>query len=271
MYSAYIVATIIVVTAQLLLIAGLLKQRGRLRKAEAAMRASEASLRASYERTRLMAGRLINAQEAARADIARDLHDDVCQKLAYVSIGVNSLRSATGDIQDPQTQQVFAELDRDTRSTVEGIRRLSHDLHPATLRLLGLVPALRSHCTEVTKRQGIDVHFTVSEDVGTVPPAVGVCFFRIAQESLRNGVAHGGAKHLSVALDRSNGWLEMVITDDGTGFDVSALKHTVSGLGLIAMEERVRLIDGEVMFVSEIGSGTTVCVRAPAASPPPNG
>ena len=92
LYSTYIIATIVVVSAQLLLITGLLTQRARLRT--------------SYERIRHMAGRLINAQEAARADIARDLHDDVCQKLASLSIGVNSLRSATGNIEEPETQQV---------------------------------------------------------------------------------------------------------------------------------------------------------------------
>ena len=196
----YITATVVVVTAQLLLIAGLLRQRARLRRADNTIRAREASLRTSYERIRQMAGRLINAQEAARADIARDLHDDICQKLAYVSIGVNSLRSAAGNIQDPETQQAFEELDREMRNTFEGIRRLSHDLHPATLRLLGLAPALRSHCNEVAKRQGVEVEFSSREGVGTVHPDVAVCFFRIAQESLRNGIVHGGAKHLAVTL-----------------------------------------------------------------------
>ena len=162
LYGSYIIATVVVVIAQLLLITGLLGQRARLRRADNTIRAREASLRTSYDRIRHMAGRLINAQEAARADIARDLHDDVSQKLAYVSIGVNSLRNATGNIQDPQTQQVFEELERETRNTFEGIRRLSHDLHPATLRLLGLAPALRSHCNEVAKRQGVEVQFSTA-------------------------------------------------------------------------------------------------------------
>ena len=107
LYGSYIMATIVVVIAQLLLIAGLLRQRARLRSADNTIRASEASLRTSLERIRHMAGRLINAQEAARADIARDLHDDVCQKLAYVAIGVNTLRTGTGNIADPETQQIF--------------------------------------------------------------------------------------------------------------------------------------------------------------------
>lgn len=262
LYGSYIIATSVVVIAQLLLIAGLLRQRARLRNAENTIRARELSLRTSYQRIREMAGRLINVQETARADIARDLHDDVSQKLAYASIGLTTLRSATGNIQDPPAQQAFEELDRDMRSTFEGIRKLSHDLHPATLRLAGLVPALRSHCAEVAKRQGVEVQFS-SSNVGSVAPDVALCFFRIAQESLRNGIMHGGAKRLTVTLARSNNRLELSVTDDGRGFDVSAVQSKGGGLGLVTMEERVNLVGGEVSIVSAPGRGTTVRVFAP--------
>jgi signal transduction histidine kinase len=264
LYGSYIIATIVVVIAQLLLILELLRQRARLGRADNIIRAREASLRTSYDRIRNMAGRLINAQETARADIARDLHDDVSQKLAYVSIGVNSLRTATGDIQGPQTQQMFDELERETRNTFEGIRRLSHDLHPATLRLLGLAPALRSHCNEVAKRQGVEVQFSSGESLDTVHPDVAVCFFRIAQESLRNGITHGGATHLKVTLQRSGDQLELTVSDDGQGFDVSAARSDDGGLGLITMEERINLIGGNVTIDSAVGRGTTVRVRGPA-------
>jgi signal transduction histidine kinase len=103
-YKSYIIATIIVVGAQLLLIAGLLQQRARLRRADNTIREREASLRVSYERIRQMAGHLINAQETTRAEIARDLHDDVCQRLTSVSIGVAGLKHATGSLEDPKTQ-----------------------------------------------------------------------------------------------------------------------------------------------------------------------
>ena len=247
LYGSYIMATVVVVIAQLLLIAGLLRQRARLRSADNTIRASEASLRTSYDRIRQMAGRLINAQEAARADIARDLHDDVCQKLAYVAIGVNTLRTGTGNIADPETQRVFDDLDREMDNTFDGIRRLSHDLHPATLRLLGLAPALRAHCSEVAKRQGVEVKFSAGEGVGTVHPDVAVCFFRIAQESLRNGIVHGGAKHLAVTLDRSGDQLDLAVVDDGGGFDVHAVQSNGNGgLGLVTMEERVNLVGGTI-------------------------
>jgi two-component system sensor histidine kinase UhpB len=212
-----------------------------------------------------MAGGLINAQETARAEIARDLHDDVSQKLAYVSMGVNSLKTATGNLQDPETQQAIEALEREAKSTFDGIRRLSHELHPATLRLLGLAPALRSHCAEVAKRQEVTVNFSAAANIGTVDPTVAVCFFRIAQESLRNSIVHGGAKHLTVTLNRSGDELELVVTDDGLGFDVSAVKNNGGGLGLVTMEERINLAGGNLAIVSEVGHGTTIQVRGPAA------
>jgi hypothetical protein len=91
----------------------------RLRRADNTIRAREASLRVSYDRIRQMAGRLINAQEAARAEIARDLHDDVCQRLTSVSIGVGSLKNATGRLEDPKMQEGISELDRETRDAFE--------------------------------------------------------------------------------------------------------------------------------------------------------
>src|SRR6185295_15831945 len=96
-----------------------------------------------------MAGRLINAQQVARADIAPDLHHDICPQLVYASMGVSTLKNSAGTLQATETQRAFAELERDAEGTFEGLRRLSHDLHPASLRILGLAPALKTHCAEV--------------------------------------------------------------------------------------------------------------------------
>jgi signal transduction histidine kinase len=265
-YRWYIVGTLVVVAAQLLLIAGLLTERASRRRAEAAIRRSEASLRTSYERIRHMAGRLINAQEAARADIARDLHDDVCQQLVYVSMGVSTLKNSSGDIQGAQTQQAFSELERDTLGTFEGIRRLSHDLHPASLRLLGLAPALKTHCAEVGKRHNVEVAFK-SADLGDLHPDIAVCFFRIAQESLRNGVIHGEAKRFDVSLARFGKHIEMTVTDDGRGFDLEAVHQNGGGLGLVSMEERAHVVGGGVQIITGVGQGTTIRVRGPVEPP----
>ena len=191
------------------LIAGLLTQRARRRRAEETVLAREATLRTSYERIRQLAGRLINAQEAARAGIARDLHDDVCQELVGVSIAVGSLKSSSGAIQDAHTQQALSKLRVETLGMFEGVRRLSHDLHPATLRLVGLAAALRAHCVEVEKRHDVQVRSRRTATSTTSHPDVALCFFRIAQESLRNGVVHGEARRLSVSLARSGDDIEL--------------------------------------------------------------
>jgi len=151
-----IVGSLAVVVVQAVLITGLLRQRARLRLAEQTIRAREATLRTSYERIQQMAGRLINAQEAARAGVAQDLHDDVCQQLVFVSMGVSTLKSSTGQLQDGKTQEALATLEADSQKVFEGLRRLSQDLHPATLRLLGLAAALRTHCAEMAKHHGVD-------------------------------------------------------------------------------------------------------------------
>ena len=263
LYGIYIVGALVVVTAQLVLIAGLLRERRKVRRAHQVIRASETSLRSSYQRIRHLAGRLIGAQEATRAEIARDLHDDVCQRLAHVSIGVSRLRHAPGNIQSPDPQQAFAQLDRDIGSALDGVRRLSHDLHPATLRLLGLAPALRTHCEEVAKRSGVEVQFS-SGNIGAVHTDVAVCLFRIAQESLRNGIMHGDAKHLTVRLSREGDQLQLEVQDDGRGFDMSAVQGNGHGLGLVMMEERANLVGGSAKIVSRAGGGTTVRVVTPA-------
>jgi signal transduction histidine kinase len=263
-YRWYIVGTLLVVVAQLVLIAGLLAQITRRRGAEA-------TLRTSYERIRILAGRLINAQEAARAGIAQDLHDDVCQRLVFVSMAVSGIKNSSGDLQDAETQRAFSELEQDTNVMFDGIRKLSHDLHPATLRMLGLTPALKAHCLEVGKRHDVQVRFKTEGDIGQVQPDVALCFFRIAQESLRNGVVHGHARHLEVSLARFGEDIEVTITDDGTGFDLETTIQSGTGLGLVSMEERAHLVGGNVQFISEIGRGTTVRVRARAEPLPPIG
>jgi signal transduction histidine kinase len=262
-YRWYIVGTIVVVTAQLLLITGLLTQRGRRRRAERIVCAREASLRTSYDRIRLLAGQLINAQEAARAGLAQDLHDDICQRLAMMTTSIDLFRNSSGSIKDVNTQRFFASLARDTRATFETVRRLSHDLHPATLRVLGLVPAIKTHCIEVANRHNVEVTFTPEGDLRHLPDDIAVCFFRIAQESLRNGIEHGAARRLTVSLRRCGSDIEMTVTDDGKGFSLDAASRDGSGVGVISMEERAHAIGGTLYIISGTERGTTIRIKAP--------
>lgn len=262
-YRGYIIGTVIVVGVQLLLIAGLLAQRARRQRAEETVRASEVMLRTSYDRIRHMAGRLINAQEAARASMARDLHDDVCQRLVCVNMTVKSLQRLSGDIHDGDARQAFAQLERETNDMFDGIRRLSHELHPANLSLIGLAATLKAHCNEVASRHGVQVKFETAGELGHVPGNLALCFFRIGQEALRNGVVHGKAQRFVVSLTRRGEVIELTVTDDGSGFDLEAVRGDASnGLGLVSMEERAHAIGAEVHIVSGPRQGTTVRVRS---------
>ena len=267
--SLDIIGTLAIVVVQAVLITGLLTQRARRRRAEQTIRAREATLRNSYEQIRQITGRLIHAQEVARASVAQDLHDDVCQQLVFVSMGVSALRSSGGQLQDGQTQETLATLETDTQKVFEGLRRLSHDLHPATLRLLGLAAALRTHCVETAKHHGVEVAFTADAVPVVIHKDIAVCFFRIAQEALRNGIVHGGARCLSVSLAGVGDQLNLAVTDDGAGFDVTSTYRNGGGLGLVTMNERARVVGATVDIASHPARGTTVRVRGPADFPGP--
>jgi len=251
-YRRYIVWTVAVIAGQLVLIAALATQHARRRRAD--------------ERIRHLAGRLINAQEVTRAALARDLHDGVCQELAAVSIAVNGLKNSSGNIQDPHTQQALLKLHNETLGIVEGIRRLSHDLHPAALHLLGLAAALKAHCAEVAKRNRVHVDFTIENDLRDISPDVALTLFRIAQEAMRNAIEHGQALRISVSLARSGDDVELIVSDDGWGFDLDAARQDGRGLGLVSMEERARACGGQVQIVTGLSVGTTIRVRCPTAA-----
>jgi len=262
-YKPQVIVAASVVAGQLMLIALLLVQRRDRRRVEGTVRAREADLRGSYERIRQLAGQLIHSQEEARAGIARDLHDDICQQLAAVSVGVIRLKRSVGNIQDGPIQDAFDELDYQTQVTFDSIRRLSHDLHPTSLRLVGLTPALKTHCVDAGERHKVRVGFNAVGDFRGLPDDVGICIYRIAQEALRNGIVHGRARNLSVSIMRFDDHVDLVVVDDGRGFDVNAIRETGEGLGLVSIEERARICGGTVEFHSVPGRGTTVRVHCP--------
>jgi len=258
----YILGAVSVLALQTLLIAGLLVQRARRMRAEAIVRGKEADLRDSYERIRQLAGRLITAQETTRTRIARDLHDDVCQELAGISITVGQLKQRQGDLQDASTQGSLTTLQERTVALADGVRRLSHDLHPSILQHVGLVGALRAHCRELEARHAVRVVLEPRGDVQRADANVALCLYRIAQEALRNAIAHGEARRLTVSVAAGDGELVLAISDDGTGFDLE--KGRGAGLGLVSMEERIHLVGGRLQIDTRPGHGTTIRVRVAA-------
>ena len=231
--------------------------------AEENLRRAYAELRMSYERIRQLAGRLISAEEATRADISRDLHDDVCQELVCISLAASSLKRSSGDIQDAHAQLALSELQQRAVVLVEGIRGLSHNLHPSVLRLVGLASALEAHCIEVEKRHDVLVGFKTGGDLEHIQSDVALCLFRIVQEALRNGAVYGEARRLEVSIARSADHIELTVTDDGRGFDLEAVRRDGSGLGLVSMEERAHVVGGDLQIITRPGQGTTIRVRIP--------
>ena len=213
----------VIITSALLVLAGLvivalLVQRRQRRRAQLALQASEQAARASVREVRELAGMLITAREHERARIARDLHDDIGQRVASLCIALSRVKPQIPAAADGAVQSL-SDVEQQAMHLAAEVRHLSHELHPATLRHLGLLEALRERCDEFQQETGVPVRLAVSGNWGAVPEATALCLYRVAQEALRNIAAHANAGIATISLDQRDGALIMVVTDDGGGFD----------------------------------------------------
>jgi signal transduction histidine kinase len=231
------------------------------KQVEKALRASQDSLQRSNAQIQGLAGRLITAQEAERTRIARELHDDVSQQVAALSIALSGLKRRLPS-EAAEAQQEVARLQQQIIALSEVIRHLSHELHPGVLQHAGLVVALQGHCAEFGSQYGLDVMFYADAGLEELPADVALCLYRVAQEALHNIAQHAGARHAEVALTRRDHLLELRVADDGQGFDLVAVRRR-GGLGLISLDERVRLVQGGVRIVTEPRRGTELRVQVP--------
>jgi len=206
-----------------------------------------------------MTRKLVEAQEKERARIARELHDDVNQRLAMLSLEVEQLQENPSEIQ-PRAKELrrqIAELSND-------VQALSHELHSSKLEYLGVVAGIRSWCKESGERQKIEIEFR-SDLSSPLPFDIGLCLLRVLQEAVHNAVKHSGVKRIEVQLREDTNGIHVVIHDSGRGFDVEAASQG-KGLGLTSMRERVRLVNGMISIESKPMAGTTIHVRVPLAS-----
>jgi two-component system sensor histidine kinase UhpB len=257
-----LIALTLLILLQAALIAGLLVQARRRRVAEQVVRTSESALRSSYARIRDLAGRLINAQETERTRIARDLHDDACQEVARIAVDLSHVRQLQGRVQDVSAQQALLAVQNRAANVAESLRLVSHDLHPTVLQHLGLLPALEAHCAEVERTHNVQVTFSTDAQAEPGSPEVALSLFRITQEALRNASRHGHARRANVSLTREHAHLTLTVADDGEGFDLTRARAN-GGLGLVSIEERARLLEGEAAVRSTLKKRTTVEVRVP--------
>jgi signal transduction histidine kinase len=204
---------------------------------------------------------LISTQEDERSRIARDLHDDVSQQLAGVSIMLSSLRRTLRRSAPLEAEAAVAALQERTTSLAEAIRRVSHELHPGTLEHVGLAAALRQHCGEVQRHHGLTVNFTAENDLDELDFPVALCLYRVTQEALTNIVRHARATVASIVLVRVETGVTLHVADDGVGF--TAADRSDAGLGLRSIDERVRLVSGAVLVESQPGAGTKLVVEIP--------
>ena len=208
-----------------------------------------------------MSRRLIEAQEAERTRIARDLHDNIGQRLALLSVSLDQAK-----LMSPNSSQNFPGRMEELRKQVQDISAevysLSHELHSAKLRHMDMVHAMRGFCMELSEQQKVDINFGHKDIPESIPPEISICLFRVLQEALRNAVKHSKVRLFDVEARGTSDAILLTVRDTGLGFDPEhAMKG--QGLGLTSMQERLNLVNGELSIQSQPNHGTSVHARVP--------
>lgn len=210
-----------------------------------------------------MSRRLMQAQEQERARIARELHDDIGQRLALLAVELEQLHQSIPEV--PEVRGRIGELQERASAIATDIQSLSHELHSSKLEYLGLMAAMRSFCQEFGAQQKVETDFKSHDVPSPLPTDISLCLFRVLQEALYNSTKHSGVRHFSVELWGTRDEIHLAVSDSGIGFDREAAKQG-RGLGLISMEERLRLLGGTFSIESQLKRGTTIHARLPLSS-----
>jgi PAS domain S-box-containing protein len=215
----------------------------------------------SEETLKHLSGRFITAGEEERKHIARELHDDLNQRVALISIELEQVG------QDLASSKNVVERVKGIQKKIEemsaDIHRMSHQLHPSKLDHLGLAATLNGFCKEISESRGLAIHFRHDLMTG-LPKDVELCLFRVAQEALQNAAKYSGASAVEVTLTRSDNGVKLVVSDNGVGFDATSESFT-KGLGFISMKERLRLVGGELRITTKKSQGTQIEAVVPLA------
>jgi len=223
---------------------------------------TERSLEFSRLELKRLASQLIRVQEDERRRISRDLHDDINQRLALLSIELEGIQRQLPALTRPLAQAIRSISDR-VAELSEDVRHLAYHYHPSILDDLGLSIALQRLVEDVGTRNHLETRITCHNMPKTVSQDIATCLYRIAQESLNNVVRHAGASRIDVALAQSNMALTFTITDNGVGFLPDLPRAESGGLGLLSMKERVALVGGTLTIESAIDTGTRLQASIP--------
>jgi two-component system CheB/CheR fusion protein len=219
------------------------------------------TLRRSEDQLRRLTANLLTAQEEERKRVARELHDDLNQRMAMLANEVSTLAQTP-----PGSARLLRKQLRSLRERVDqlsdDLRSAAHRLHPSALEHFGLVAAIEAHCSDFMKLHRVRVKLTPLSVPESIPLELALCLYRVTQECLNNIAKHSGASEAAVAIKGREGDIFLSITDNGTGFD-PGLVADQDGLGIVGIRERVRLVDGTVSIHSQPGHGTQIDVRAP--------
>ena len=208
--------------------------------------------------------KLIQAQEEERSRLARELHDDINQRIALLAVRLEGLKR---DLPKPADQLEYhiGETIEQLADVAKEVQALSHRLHSPKLELLGLASAASVFCNEFSKRQNVEIDFHSENIPRNLPADASLCLYRVLQEALQNAAKHSGSREFRVLLTGGTNELELTVRDSGTGFDPNeSIKG--GGLGLTSMKERMKLVDGELSIRSDVRGGTTVHARVPLSS-----
>jgi signal transduction histidine kinase len=206
-----------------------------------------------------VSGRLIEAQEKERARIARDLHDDICQRLAIVSV---ELAQANRNGHSQATKDHLEKIRQQCSEIAGDVQALSHQLHSSKLDYLGAVAAIRGLCKEFAKQHEANIQFADHNVPDNLSKDISLCLFRVAQEGLHNAVKYSGTTQFAVTLRKIASEVELEVSDHGVGFDIEEAKKN-RGLGLVSMQERVHLVHGTFFLKSAPGNGTRIVATVP--------
>jgi len=229
-----------------------LERQARVRYAELALHRGE---------LRQLSARLVDAQEAERRSISRELHDEVGQALGLLLMEVGRLSNqlASNDVKNRELVGHIKEL---AERIVQTVRNMALLLRPSMLDDLGLVPAVEWYARELSRQGNIEVKVYAENVSESLPDEVKVCVYRVIQEALNNAQRHAHARNVLVELTQASDAIHVKISDDGSGFDAKRTR----GVGLLGMEERVKRLGGTITFDSRANAGTTVQVELPLAT-----
>jgi PAS domain S-box-containing protein len=224
---------------------------------------AEATLRRDQEELHSLAGRLITVQEEERKRIARDLHDDINQRIALLATELESLKLCLRDSKAGTSRRI-EEIRERVSDLGTDIQAMSHRLHSSKLEYMGLEPASSGFCRELSERQHVEIDFHSANVSKNLSKEICLCLFRVLQEALQNALKHSGARHFQVSLQGGANEIELTVQDSGAGFDlVKAIGG--HGIGLVSMQERLKLVDGQLFIDSKPERGTTIHARVPLA------